>query len=110
MNKKQAAALKGKPRTKKTRQLLAQADGYGPVHQAYHKLSWPTGIPATAIVSAKTPFPTPTDAQHWRKAQQEFADAAPNHNLLTADHSTHNIPNDRPDTIIKATEKITHQN
>jgi len=109
MNKKKAAALKKKPSTKKTRQLLAIADGYGPVHQAYHKLSWPTSVPATAIVSAKTPFPTPVDAKLWKKAQKEFADAAPNRSLVVANHSSHEVPIDRPDVVIKAVKDMVHQ-
>ncbi|MFJ5534217.1 alpha/beta fold hydrolase [Streptomyces sp. NPDC093261] len=109
VNQQRIDALKGKPLTPATRQLLALADHYGPVHLAYHKLSWPTNVPATAIVSSQTPFPTPVDAQLWRQAQQEFVNAAPNRRLAMADHSSHDIPIDRPDVVIKATQDMVNQ-
>ncbi len=108
-NQQQIAALKGQPLTPATRQLLDEADGYGPVHLAYHKLAWPASVPATAIVSATTPFPTAFDAQLWRQAQREFVGAAPNRNLIVADHSSHDIPLDRPDVVIKAVEAMVNQ-
>lgn len=108
-NQKQIDKLKKAPSTRKTRQLLAEADNYGPVHRAYHKLTWPATVPATAIVSAKTPFPTPQDAQAWRDAQQKFADAAPNRNLVVADHSSHMVPTDHPDVIINAVQDMLQQ-
>ncbi|MEY9877473.1 pimeloyl-ACP methyl ester carboxylesterase [Streptacidiphilus sp. MAP12-33] len=108
-NQQQIDALKSGPLTQATRQLLDEADGYGPVHLAYHKLGWPASVPATAIVSATTPFPTGLDAQRWRQAQREFADAAPNRHLVVADHSSHDIPIDRPDVVIKAVEAMLNQ-
>ncbi|MGW5256483.1 alpha/beta fold hydrolase [Streptomyces sp. NPDC004012] len=108
-NQQQIDALKQQPLTPATRQLLDEADGYGPVHLAYHKLAWPASVPATAIVSATTPFPTATDAQLWRQAQQEFVNAAPNRHLVVADHSSHDVPSDRPDVVIKAVEVMVHQ-
>jgi pimeloyl-ACP methyl ester carboxylesterase len=57
-------------------------------------------VPATVIVSAQTPFPTsPPDAQAWRVAQAEFVKEAPNRHLVTAAHSSHDIPLDRPDIV-----------
>lgn len=109
LHQKQVDALKQKPRTRKTRQLLAQADNYGPVHRAYHKLTWPANVPATAIVSAKTPFPTRTDAGQWRKAQQKFVNAAPNRRLVVAHNSSHDIPADRPDVVVQAVEDMIKQ-
>lgn len=108
-NEQQIAALKKHPQTRATRQLLAEADHYGPVHRAYHKLSWPQSVPATAIVSAKTPFPTPVDAQLWRQAQQEFVSAEPNRRLVVADRSSHDIPIDRPDVVIKTIEDMANR-
>lgn len=102
LNEKQVEELKKAPATRQTRQLLAQADGYGPVHAAYHKLTWPSGIPATVIVSADTPFPASEDARLWRQAQRDFARAAPNRALVTAEHSSHDVPLDRPDVIVAA--------
>lgn len=106
LNERQVEELKKAPSTRQTRQLLAQSDGYGPVHAAYHKLTWPSGIPAAVIVSAGTPFPTPEDAQLWRQAQQDFAHAAPNRTLVTAEHSSHDVPLDRPDVVVAAVENL----
>ncbi|MBO0917137.1 alpha/beta fold hydrolase [Streptomyces laculatispora] len=101
-NQAQVAALKDQPSTQQTRQLLATADGYGAMHRAYHQVSWPLSVPATAIVSEKTPFETPEDAQLWRNAQQEFVKGAPNRDLVTAAKSSHDIAGDRPDVIVTA--------
>ncbi len=109
LNEKQVEDLKKAPSTRQTRQLLGQADGYGPVHAAYHKLTWPSGIPAAVIVSAETPFPTPEDAQLWRQAQKDFAHAAPNRSLVTAERSSHDVPLDRPDVVVAAVEKLLKQ-
>ncbi|MEY9844628.1 pimeloyl-ACP methyl ester carboxylesterase [Streptacidiphilus sp. BW17] len=108
-NQQQIAALKQQPQTRATRQLLAEADDYGPVHLAYHKLSWPQGVPAIAIVSAQTPFTTPVDAQLWRLAQQEFVAGARNRRLVVAQGSSHDIPIDRPDVVINAVEEMARQ-
>lgn len=107
--KSKVEALKKKPRTDKTRQFLSLAADYGPAHRAYHKLSWPTSVAATVIVSAKTPFPTHKDARLWRDAQQKFANAARNRKLVVAEHSSHNIPGDRPDAVVHAVEDMMNQ-
>jgi pimeloyl-ACP methyl ester carboxylesterase len=99
-NQAQVAALQGHATTQAERQLLAVAADYVPAHQAYHKVSWPTGVPATVIASAQTPFPTsPPDAQAWRAAQAEFAEAAPDRRLVTAAHTSHDIPLDNPGLV-----------
>ncbi|WP_328914208.1 MULTISPECIES: alpha/beta fold hydrolase [unclassified Streptomyces] len=96
----QVDALKGHPVTKADRQLLAVAPNYTQDQHAYHRMTWPTGVPATVIVSEETPFPTSApDAKAWRTAQAEFAEAAPNRHLVTAAHSSHDIPVDRPDLV-----------
>jgi pimeloyl-ACP methyl ester carboxylesterase len=106
-NKDQIAALASQPSTKQTRQLLSVAEDYAPMHHAYHQVSWPQNVPATVIVSAKTPFETsPQDAQLWRDAQASFASAAPNRQLIVADGSSHDIPLDRPDVVIKAIDDM----
>ena len=101
-NEEQIAELKKQPSTKETRQLLAVAADYGPMHRAYHQTSWPAATPATVIESAKTPFDTPEDAQLWRDAQAHFAEAAPNRYLVVAENSSHDIPIDRPDVVTDA--------
>jgi pimeloyl-ACP methyl ester carboxylesterase len=101
-NQAQIGALEGIPSTREIRGLLATAWNYGPMHNAYHKTSWPRSIPATVIASSKTPFDTPEDAQLWRDAQAQFAHAAPHRKLVVAEGSSHEIPADRPETVIKA--------
>ncbi|KIF74266.1 hypothetical protein QR77_10260 [Streptomyces sp. 150FB] len=108
-NQAQIDALKGQPITPEIRQLLAEAANYGPVHNTYHKQSWPRTVPVTAIVSSETPFPTPDDAQLWRTAQQQFVDAGPHRNLVVADPSSHDVPLDRPEIVVKAVEDMVNQ-
>lgn len=105
-NQEQIAELKKQPSTKQTRQLLAVASDYGPMHRAYHQISWPTEIPATVIVSSKTPFDTPNDAQLWRDAEAQFAAEAPNRQLVVAENSSHDTPIDRPDVVVKAVDEM----
>ena len=103
------AAAKKAPSTRATRQLIAEATDYGPVHTAYHRLTWPASVPVTAIVSATTPYDGPLDANRWRAAQAAFVKAAPNRTLVTATKSSHDIEIDRPDTIVSATEAMVSQ-
>ncbi|MFJ2959175.1 alpha/beta fold hydrolase [Streptomyces sp. NPDC087270] len=96
----QVDALKGKPVTKGDRQLPAVAADYVADQHAYQRTAWPVSVPATAIVSEQTLFPTsPPDARAWRAAQAAFAKEAPNRRLVTAAHSSHGIPVDRPDIV-----------
>lgn len=105
-NKAQVAKLKGRPTTRETRQLLATASKYGPMHRAYHRISWPRTVPATVIVSSKTPFDTAEDARLWRVAQKRFAEAAPNRTLVVAEGSSHEVPADRPDIVVKTVDDM----
>jgi pimeloyl-ACP methyl ester carboxylesterase len=99
-NQAQVDALQGHATTKAERQLLAVAADYVPAHKAYHKVTWPAGVPATVIASAQTPFPTSApDAQAWRAAQAAFAKAAPNRHLVTAAHTSHDVPLDAPGLV-----------
>ncbi|MFF7972509.1 alpha/beta fold hydrolase [Streptomyces sp. NPDC007905] len=107
-NEQQIAALETQPQRRATRQLLAEADNYGSVHLAYHKLAWPQSVPATAIVSSRTPFTTAADAQLWRRAQQEFVSAVPDRRLVVAQHSSHDIPIGRPGVVINAVQEMVH--
>lgn len=105
-NQAQIGALEGIPSTREIRGLFATAWNYGPMHNAYHQTSWPQGIPATVIASSKTPFDTPEDAQLWRDAQAQFAHAASNRKLVVAEGSSHEIPTERPETVINAVVKM----
>ncbi|SEP54125.1 Pimeloyl-ACP methyl ester carboxylesterase [Amycolatopsis saalfeldensis] len=108
-NNAQMAELQKQPSTKQTRQLLAVAASYGAMHRAYHQVSWPDTVPATVIRSSKTPFDTPDDAQLWRDAEAQFAAAAPNRTVIVADNSSHDIPLDRPDVVLKAIDEMAKQ-
>jgi pimeloyl-ACP methyl ester carboxylesterase len=106
-NQEQVAAVAKQPSTKQTRQLLAVAQDYGPAHQAYHQTTWPQDVPAIAIVSAKTPFDTsPPDAQAWRDAQAAFVGHAADRRLVVAAGSSHDVPIDRPDVVVKAVQDM----
>ncbi|MFI5775422.1 alpha/beta fold hydrolase [Streptomyces sp. NPDC051658] len=104
-NKPQVDAAKADPSTKENRQLIATAENYAPMHQAYHQVSWPDSVPATVIVSEKTPFDgSPEDAQLWRDAAAAFA--GPDRTLITAEGSSHDIPIERPDLVLSEIEKM----
>lgn len=99
--------LKSQPSTKESRQLIATAENFGPAHHAYHQLTWPDGVPATVIVSEKTPFDgSPVDAQRWRDAAAAFVKAGPDRTLVTAAGSSHEVPKDRPDLVLAEVAKM----
>lgn len=102
------AALKNQASNYSTLQLLAYVEDFGPVHRAFHKVSWPKRVPAIAIVSSETPFPgDPVDAQLWRDAQAQFVRQAPEQRtLVVAANSSHDIPIDRPNVVIQAVEDM----
>ncbi|NNC11369.1 alpha/beta hydrolase [Planctomonas sp. JC2975] len=83
------------------RQLVATAKDYAPEHAAYHELSWPASVPATVIPSASTPFPTAEDANLWRQAQVDFASAAANRRLVKAPGTSHDVPLDAPQLVVR---------
>jgi pimeloyl-ACP methyl ester carboxylesterase len=109
-NQAQVAALKGHPTTKADRQLLAVAADYVPAQKAYHQVTWPSDVPVTVIASAQTPFPTsPPDARAWRAAQAAFAKAASNRHLVTAAHTSHDVPLDDPGLVETQVEAMVQQ-
>jgi len=101
------AKLKSLPLTASSRQLIALAYNYGPVHKAYHKLTWPTSIPVNVITSSQTPYTTSIDARAWRDAAIKFARGVANRRLVIAD-SGHEIPHDRPGLVITQVEDMLH--
>jgi pimeloyl-ACP methyl ester carboxylesterase len=100
------AAARKAPPSPQTRQLLAVADSYESTSKAFHQASWPSSVPVVVIVSSKTPFDSASDAQLWRDAQTAFAAKAPNRTLVVAEHSSHDIPRDRPEVVLKAIEML----
>ncbi|MFD3481925.1 alpha/beta fold hydrolase [Streptomyces sp. NPDC058665] len=101
-NQPQVDAAKKDPDRPENRQLLSTADGFGPAHEAFHKVSWPDSVPATVIVSEKTPLDgSPVDAQRWRDAAASFVEDGPGRTLVTAKRSSHDVPKDRPDLVLK---------
>lgn len=98
-------AAKKDPEKPANRQLISTAEGFAEAHQAFHKVVWPTSVPATVMVSEKTPFAgSPPDAQHWRGAAASFVEEAPNRTLVTAKGTSHAVPTERPDLVLKAIE------
>ncbi|MEU7798994.1 alpha/beta hydrolase [Micromonospora arborensis] len=95
------------PEKPANRQLISTAEGFAAAHQTFHKVKWPASVPATVMVSEKTPFAgSPEDAQRWRDAAASFVKEAPNRKLVTAKGTSHEIPTDRPDLVIKAIEDM----
>lgn len=101
----QVAAAKKDPDDPKNRQLLSTAASYVPMHRAFHQVVWPDAVPATYIVSEKTPLEaSPVDAQRWRDAATLFVKSGPGRTLVTAKGSSHDVPKDRPDLVLKEIE------
>ncbi|MFE7076970.1 alpha/beta fold hydrolase [Streptomyces sp. NPDC057620] len=103
----QVDAAKNDPDKPANRQLIAIAESYVPMHKAYHRATWPSTVPATVIVSEKTPFDgSPEDAQRWRETAATFVKQGPDRTLITAKGSSHDIPKDRPTLILKEIESM----
>jgi pimeloyl-ACP methyl ester carboxylesterase len=106
-NRPAVEAAKKAPSKPANRQLIAIAESYVPMHKAYHEVSWPDAVPATVIVSEKTPFTgSPLDARRWRDAAVSFARGGPNRTLVTAKGSSHDVPKDRPALVLEEIEKM----
>ncbi|MFC5673842.1 alpha/beta fold hydrolase [Streptomyces incanus] len=103
----QIDAAKKDPDKPQNRQLISTAENFVPAHKAFHKVTWPDAVPATVIVSGKTPLDgSPVDAQRWRDAAASFAQDGPNRTLVTAKGSSHEVPKDRPDLVLKEIEDM----
>ncbi len=96
------AEIRASAPTKPGRQLLALSGSFVETSRAFHAATWPASVPAIVIVSEKTPFEEPADAQWWRDAHAQFAKRAPNRRLVTAAGSSHDVAHDRPDVILSA--------
>lgn len=106
-NQEEVAALETAPATRKTQQLLAAAENWGPVHTAFHAMTWPQEIPVAVIVSDRTPMPAGSeDASNWRAAAQTFAEQAPNRHLVTAIGSSHDVALDDLALVEKEIESM----
>lgn len=104
----QIEELKKAPSTKANRQLIATADNFGPTHQAYHKVAWPDSVPVIYVVSDKTPFDgSPQDAQAWRDAAAAFVKAGPDRTLVSAEGTSHDVPQDEPALVLNEIEQMT---
>ncbi|WP_327188776.1 alpha/beta fold hydrolase [Streptomyces xinghaiensis] len=100
-------AAKKDPEKPENRQLISTAEGFAAAHKAFHKVTWPASVPVTVMVSEKTPFAgSPEDAQRWRDAAASFAQQAPNRTLVTAKGTSHELPTDRPDLVLKEIEAM----
>ncbi len=107
LNQPQVEAAKKDPDRPRNRQLISIAESYVPMHRAYHKVAWPDAVPATVIVSEKTPFDgSPEDVRRWREAAAAFAGDGPGRKLVTAAGSSHDVPKDRPGLVLKEIERM----
>ncbi|GAB2862628.1 alpha/beta hydrolase [Actinoallomurus bryophytorum] len=103
----QVDAAKKDPGKPENRQLISTAEGFAPAHRAFHKVTWPDSVPATVMVSEKTPFDgSPVDARRWRDAAASFAQDGPGRTLVTVKGSSHEVPTDRPDLVLKEVEDM----
>ncbi|WP_129837819.1 alpha/beta hydrolase [Streptomyces sp. RFCAC02] len=100
-------AAREDPSDPRNSQLISIAESYTAMHAAYHRASWPDTVPATVIVSEKTPFDgSPEDARRWRDAAAAFVRQGPDRTLVTARGSSHDVPEDRPALVIEEIEKM----
>ena len=103
----QVEAAKKDPDDPKNRQLISTAESFVSTNKAYHRVTWPDAIPATVIVSEKTPFDgSPGDARRWREAAESFVRDGPHRTLVTAKGSSHDVPKDRPALVLKEIESM----
>ncbi|WP_339134296.1 alpha/beta hydrolase [Streptomyces sp. f51] len=103
----QVEAAKNAPDEPRNRQLISTAQSFVATNKAYHKAVWPSAVPATVIVSEKTPFDgSPEDAQRWRDAAASFVQDGPDRTLVTAKGSSHDVPKDRPELVLKEIERM----
>ena len=72
------AKAKQMPQSQSARQLVQLSESFEETSRAFHKATWPRSVPVVVIVSAQTPFESPTDANAWRAAHKQFAAAASN--------------------------------
>jgi pimeloyl-ACP methyl ester carboxylesterase len=100
------AATKAAPPSQAGRQLLAMSLSFRETSQAFHRVAWPSAVPAIVIVSEQTPFEAEADKQWWRDAHQQLVSGANNRKLVVADRSSHDVAHDRPDVIIQAVAEL----
>ena len=100
------ARIRAAPPTPSGRQLLALSGSFVATSREFHAKTWPDSVPANVIVSEKTPFEDPADAQWWRDSHAQFAKRAPNRQLVNAVGSSHDVAHDRPEVILKAISEI----
>ena len=94
------AELEAGPSTRESRQLIAVAENWGPVHTAFHTATWPATIPVAVIVSDLTPFPAGTDeVTNWKNAAAQFVSEASNRSLVSAPGTSHDVALDDQDLV-----------
>jgi len=100
-------AARENPENPANRQLISTADSFVATSTAFHQLAWPDDVPATVIVSEKTPFDgSPEDVQLWKDAAASFVQDGPNRTLVTAKGSSHEVPTDDPALVLKEIETL----
>ncbi|MFC9131121.1 alpha/beta fold hydrolase [Streptomyces sp. NPDC057099] len=103
----QVDAAKKDPDKPRNRQLISTAESFVATSKAYHEVRWPDAVPATVVVSEKTPFDgSPEDARRWRDAAASFVQDGPRRTLVTAEGSSHDVPIDRPGLVLEEIESM----
>ena len=103
----QLVAAQADPDDPQNRQLLSTAESFVATSTAFHQATWPDAVPATVIVSEKTPFDgSPEDVQRWKDAAASFVQAGPGRTLVTADGSSHDVAKDRPELVLQEIESM----
>ncbi|MBD8080011.1 alpha/beta fold hydrolase [Cellulosimicrobium arenosum] len=103
----QLDAAQEDPDNPQNRQLLSTAESFVATSTAFHQATWPDAVPATVIVSEKTPFDgSPEDVQRWKDAAASFVQDGPRRTLVTADGSSHDVAKDRPDLVLEEIENM----
>jgi pimeloyl-ACP methyl ester carboxylesterase len=96
------SALKHAPTSAQSRQGLAMASSFDAVSRAFHKIAWPSSVPAIVVVSEKTPFEAPEDARAWKAAAHVFVSKTQNRRFMLAVASSHDIAHDDSTVVVDA--------
>jgi pimeloyl-ACP methyl ester carboxylesterase len=103
----QLDAAEEDPDDPQNRQLLSTAESFVATSTDFHQATWPDAVPATVVVSEKTPFDgSPEDVQRWKDAAASFVQAGPHRTLVDADGSSHDVAKDRPELVLEEIEDM----
>jgi pimeloyl-ACP methyl ester carboxylesterase len=85
---------------------IRQITSFDKTVELVRKAALPRNIPVTVITAGKPWWPTQKQSEAYRAGHEAIAGGAPNRALVVAEGSGHNIPGERPDTVISAIEGL----